>query len=73
VLEPIWEGPLSADLVETILAAAAEAIRTQTPAITSDAGGPKSITLELELANNGAVVDSTCWVERRGMHRQEGA
>jgi hypothetical protein len=53
------------DLVETILAAAAEAIKNQTPTITSDAGRLKSITLELELANNGAVINSPCWVERR--------
>ena len=60
------------DLLETILAVAAEAIRNQTPAITGDAGRLKSITLELELANNGAVIDSTCWVERRGVHRRKG-
>ena len=48
------------DLVETILAAAVEAIRNQTPAITSDAGRLKSIRLELELSNQGAVIDSTC-------------
>jgi len=48
------------DILETILAAATEAIRNQTPAITSDTGRLKSITLELELANNGAVIDATC-------------
>jgi hypothetical protein len=47
------------DLVETILSAAADAIRNQTPAITSDAGCLKSITLELELSNSD-VIDSTC-------------
>jgi hypothetical protein len=59
------------DLVETIIAVAADAIRNQTPAITGDAGRLKSITLELELSNAGDVVDSTCWVERRGVHRRK--
>jgi hypothetical protein len=64
---------MSADLVETILAAATEAIKNQTPAITSDAGRLKSITLELELSNSGDVVDSVCRVERRGVHWRKGA
>jgi hypothetical protein len=72
VLEPILDGPLSANLVETILTGAAEAIKSQMPAITSDAGRLESITLEPELANNGAVIDSTCWVEWRGVHRRKG-
>lgn len=58
------------DLVETIAAAAVEAIRNQSPAITSDAGHLKSVTLELELSNAGQVIDSTCWIERRGVHRR---
>ena len=53
------------DLLEAILAAAAEAIRNQTPAITSAAGRLKSITLELDLSNGGDVVDSVCWVKRQ--------
>jgi hypothetical protein len=57
------------DLVQTLINAMAEAVHNQEPAITADAGRLKSITLELELANNGDVVDSTCWVERRGVHR----
>ena len=60
------------DILETILATATEAIRNQTPAITSDTGRLKSITLELELSNGGDVVDSVCWVERRGVHRRKG-
>jgi hypothetical protein len=58
------------DLVETLIEAASAAIRNQTPALTSDAGYVKSITLELSLANGHQVVDSTCWVERRGVHRK---
>ena len=56
-----------------IAAAAVEAIRNQTPAITSDAGRLKSVTLELELSNTGQVIDSICWVGRRGVHRRKGA
>jgi hypothetical protein len=63
---------LSTDLVETIIAAATEAIRNQTPAITSEAGRLKSVTLELELSNGGEVIDSTCWTERRGVPRRKG-
>jgi hypothetical protein len=59
------------DLVETIIAVAADTIRNQTPALTSDAGRVRSVTLERELSNAGDVVDSTCWVERRGIHRRK--
>ncbi|MND06410.1 hypothetical protein D3C83_277660 [compost metagenome] len=57
------------DLVETLVSAAADAIRNQSPSITSDAGRLKSITIELEISNVGAVIDSTAWTERRGVHR----
>ena len=62
--------PPAADLVETIVSAASDAIRNQTPSIMAEAGRLKSITLELELANGAQVIDSTCWVERRGVHRR---
>jgi hypothetical protein len=58
------------EIVETLVTAAADAIRNQTPAITSDAGYVRSITLELEIANGVQVIDSTCWIERRGVHRK---
>jgi hypothetical protein len=61
------------DMLETVLAAVAEAIRNQTPVITGDAGRLKSLTLELELSNQGQVIDSTCWVERRRVHQGKGA
>jgi hypothetical protein len=57
-------------LVETLVEAAATAIRNQAPAITAERGYVRSLTLELELANGAEVVDSTCWVERRGVHRR---
>lgn len=58
------------DLVERLQAAAAEAIANQTSAISADGGHVKSLTLELELSHSGAVIDSTCWIERRGVHRR---
>jgi len=65
-------GIATADLVQAIVDAAEAAIRNQETAITSNAGRLKSITLELELANNGDVIDSTCWTERRSVHRRKG-
>jgi hypothetical protein len=62
---------LTGDIVETLIEAASAAIRNQTPALTSDAGYVKSVTLELSLANGHQVIDSTCWVERRGVHRKK--
>jgi hypothetical protein len=59
-------------LVETLVEAAAAAIRGQAPAITAERGYVRSLTLELELANGAEVVDSTCWVERRGVYRRQG-
>jgi hypothetical protein len=61
------------DLVETLVEAAAAAIRNQAPAITAERGYVRSLTLELELAAGAEVVDSTCWVERRGVHRRTKA
>jgi hypothetical protein len=60
------------DLIETLVSAASDAIRNQAPALTCDVGRVRGLHLELELANNGAVVDSVCWIERRGVHRRTG-
>ena len=60
---------MSDDLVGTLIEAAASAIRNQQTALTADVGYVKSVTLELSLANGAEVVDSTCWVERRGVYR----
>jgi hypothetical protein len=50
---------------------AAAASETQAPTITSDVGALQSITLELELANNGQVIESPCSTERCGVHRRK--
>ena len=58
------------DLMAALEAAAVAAIRNQAPALTGGSGVLRSVNLELEISNAGAVVDSTCWVERRGVHRR---
>lgn len=60
-------------LVERLQRAAVESIANVARALDADVGRLKSITLELELANNGAVVDSRCFLERRSVHRGGGA
>jgi hypothetical protein len=52
-------------------AVAAGTRRRPSPVTPAGAGRRPSITLELELANNGDVIDSTCYVERRGVHRRK--
>jgi hypothetical protein len=64
---------MSANLVETIAIAAVAAIRGQERAITTGAGVLHAITLTLEIANNGDVIDSRCTIEWRGVHRSKGA
>lgn len=56
-------------LVQRIVDAMTEAIVSQAAAIESGTGQLRSVTIELELSNVGAVIDSTCWTERRGVHR----
>jgi hypothetical protein len=60
------------DLVETLVTAAGIAIRNQASALTSEAGTPNSITITLDIANNGDVIHSRYTVERRGVHRSKG-
>jgi hypothetical protein len=65
-------APAPADsLIETLVSAAEQAIRNQAGALACDVGRVRGLHLELELANNGDVVDSVCWIERRGVHRRE--
>ena len=69
----VHEAPPASDLIERLQQSATDAIANLAAAIDSDAGRLRSITVELELANNGAVIDSRCFVERRGVHRAKGA
>ena len=53
------------DLVERLTAAAVEAIKAEARALEYEPHRLRGITVELEVANNGAVIDGRCWVERR--------
>ena len=52
-------------LVERLTPAAASAIRDVAPTLEHEPGRLRRVTVELELANNGQVVDATVWTERR--------
>ena len=68
----VGEPAPAIDLIEHLVAVAAEAIRNQASALTCDVGRVRGLHLELELSNAGKVVDSVCWIERRGVHRRRG-
>ena len=59
-------------LIETLAAAATTAIRNQSPSLTCDVGWVRDLHPELDIGNAGAVSDSVCWIERRGVHRRRG-
>jgi hypothetical protein len=67
--DPLRRNSPVADLVDALVEAAGEAIRSQEAALTSGAGDLTNLTIPLDVANNGAVVDSRCTVERSGVHR----
>jgi hypothetical protein len=52
-------GCMNSDLIETIVTAAVAAIRNQEPAIVNGTGALRSLTVEVEVAGNGQVVNST--------------
>jgi hypothetical protein len=53
------------DLVERLAEAAATVIRGREAAITAGAGNLGSVYVELEIANNGDVLDATTYLEWR--------
>ncbi len=53
-------------------AALCDCPRCVEPALTCDVGRVRGLHLELELSNAGNVVESVCWIERRGVHRRKG-
>lgn len=62
------------DLMQRLIDAATESITNQEPAITGpSAGHLRGVVLDLEINGQGAVIDSTCYVERRGVHRTRKA
>ena len=52
-------------LVERLTTAAAAALADVGPSLEHEPGRLRRVTVELELANNGHVVDATVWTERR--------
>ena len=55
----------STDLVTRLTEAAAAAIANERPSLEHDANRLRGVTLELTVANNGAVIEGTCYVERK--------
>jgi len=55
----------SVDLVEALTAAAVEAIANERPALEYEPNRLRGVTIELEVANNGAVIDGRAWIERK--------
>ena len=53
------------DLVDKLAEAAVEAIKAEAQALAYEPHRLRGITVELEVATKGAVIDGRCWVERR--------
>ena len=60
---------MSADLVEQLAGAAAEAVRARRGAIESGAGNLNGITVEIETSNGGEVLDVTSHLSWRDVIR----
>jgi len=52
------------DLTERLQAAAGAAIADERPSLAHEPARLRGITVELRIANNGAVIEGGCWVER---------
>jgi hypothetical protein len=52
-------------LLERLQAAADAALADIGPTLEHEPGKLQSVTIELELANGGQVVDATAWAQRR--------
>ena len=59
-------------LTERLQAAAAVALADVGPTLEPDLGRLQFVTIELELANGGEVVDATVWTQRRAGVRRRG-
>ena len=57
--------PAEPSLVERLQTAAAVAIADVGPTLEPDLGRLQFLTVELELANGGEVVDAIVWTQRR--------
>jgi len=56
---------MSVDLIARLTDAAAEAIANERQSLGYDVNRLKDITIELTVANNGAIVEGTYYVERK--------
>lgn len=54
------------DLVHMLQDAASVALENERPGLTYDVGRLKTITVELSVANNGAIVAGSVYIERNG-------
>ncbi len=59
------ETRVPVDLVTRLTEAAAEAIANERPSLEYDQNRVRGIHVELTIANNGAVIEGTCYVERK--------
>jgi hypothetical protein len=57
------------DLVQRLTEAATEAIANERPTLEHKPEQLQGVTIELKIANSGAVVDATCYVERKYVFR----
>ncbi len=64
--------PAESSLVERLQAAAAATIADVGPTLEHDLARVQFVTIELELANGGEVVDATVWTQRRAGVRGRG-
>ena len=58
------ETRVPTDLTQRLQDAAAAAIADERPTLAHDPARLRGITVELTIANNGAVIEGRCWVER---------
>jgi len=56
-------------LVERLQAAATVAIADVGPTLEHDVGRLGSVTISLQLANGGEIIDATVWTQRRSLPR----
>ena len=64
--------PAEPTLVERLQTAAAATIADVGPTLEHDLARVQFVTIELELANGGEVVDATVWTQRRARVGRRG-
>ena len=64
------QGPGESALLERLRAAASEALADVVPMLERDMSRVRSVQFELELANNGQVIEAHAWIERAARVRR---